>query len=511
MNQELLRSIPQVEVLLNEQEIVKYQEIFQRQYLKVLIQNFLEYIRGIILDEKQPQELKKDIIENVVPSLKEYLNMFAEDNYVRVINATGVILHTNLGRSPLCRSAIEKIFELGKYYINLEYDIEDGTRGDREDPIQELFQLLLEAPATMIVNNNAAAILLMLNTFAENKEVIISRGELIEIGASFRLPEIMNRSGAILKEVGTTNKTKLSDYEKAFSEKTEVILRVNPSNYKIVGFTERPSLDELINLAKKNGYYIFKDLGSGNILNLEDQGFSMEPNVKDVLAKGVDLVCFSGDKIFGGPQCGIICGKENLITKMKSNPLYRALRVDKLTLIALEATIRCYLKGQQFNEIIPLRMLTTWKAELEMRVKRFVRKLSKKLESLNLNSLITFEIIDTYSYMGGGFAPAKEIPSCGILLKILSLKPSDLHAVFRTYKIPIVTRIEKDSIIIDFRTLQDEDEDILFQAIIDILQAVDVQQKPEGKEEKKEVPEQQADISDSSHTSDNPQDTQINN
>ena len=477
MEQELLRSIPQVEVLLNEPKIIEYQKVFQRQYLKILIQNFLEYIRGLIKDENQSEELKKDIIQNIVVALEEYLNMFAEDNYKRVINATGVILHTNLGRSPLCKSAIHKISELGRYYINLEYELEEGTRGDRDEPIQELFQLLLEAPATLIVNNNAAAVLLVLNTFAEGKEVIISRGEMIEIGASFRLPEIMNRSGAILKEVGTTNKTKLSDYEKAFSEKTEVILRVHPSNYKIVGFTERPPLEELINIAKKNGYYIFKDLGSGNILSLEEQGFSFEPNAKEALEKGVDLVFFSGDKILGGPQCGIICGKENLIAKLKSNPLYRAIRVDKLTLIALEATLRCYLRGEQFTEIIPLRMLTSWKAELEMRAKKFVRKLGKKLDEKKWDSIIKVDIIDSYAYLGGGFAPAKEIPSCGIMISCSVLKAAEMCSILRMYKIPIIARIERDSVVMDFRSIQEEEDEIILQAIINIMNVIDTQLK----------------------------------
>lgn len=486
MEQELLRSIPQVEVLLNDPKIVEYQKVFQRQYLKVLVQNFLEYIRGLIKDESQSEELKKDITENIIVALEEYLSMFAEDNYKRVINATGVILHTNLGRSPLCKSAIHKISEIGRYYVNLEYDLEEGTRGDRDEPIQELFQLLLEAPSTLIVNNNAAAVLLVLNTFAEGKEVIISRGELIEIGASFRLPEIMSKSGAILREVGTTNKTKLSDYEKAFSEKTEVILRVHPSNYRIVGFTERPPLEELINLAKKNGYYIFKDLGSGNISSLGEQGFSAEPNAKEIIEKGVDLVFFSGDKILGGPQCGIICGKENLIAKIKSNPLYRAMRVDKLTLVALEATLRCYLRGEQFTEIIPLRMLTSWKAELEMRAKKFVRKLRKKIDEKRWDSIIRVDIVDSYSYLGGGFAPTKEIPSCGIIISCGVLKTTELCNILRMYKIPIIARIEKDSILMDFRSIQEEEDEIILQAIMDIMNSIETQLKEKnGIEEEK--------------------------
>ena len=479
MVQELLRAIPQVETLLNDEKIIKYQEVFERKYLKILVQNFLEYIRGIIMDEQQSEEIKKDIVDNIVVSLSEYLNMFAEDNYKRVINATGIILHTNLGRAPIARAAVEKISKLGSYYVNLEYDLEEGSRGDRDDAIQELFQLLLETPATLIVNNNAAAVLLVLNTFAEGKEVIISRGELIEIGASFRLPEIMHKSGAILREVGTTNKTKLSDYERAFSDKTEVILRVHPSNYRITGFTERPSLEELVSLAKKNGYYIFKDLGSGNILNLSEQGFDDEPNAKDILEKGVDLVFFSGDKILGGPQCGIICGKENLIGKLKNNPLYRALRVDKFTLITLEATLRCYLRGNHFSEIIPLRMLTSWQAELEMRAKKMIKRLKKKLGNFSNENDIEYKIVETNSYLGGGFAPGKEIKSYGIALKCKMLNSSELHNILRTYKIPIVARIEKDYIIMDLRTVQEEEEDIIIQAVSDIMQAIKVPSKSE--------------------------------
>ncbi|OGF65216.1 MAG: L-seryl-tRNA(Sec) selenium transferase [Candidatus Fischerbacteria bacterium RBG_13_37_8] len=472
MNHDLLRSIPSVETLLNDKRIVLFTQQFQRHYLKLLVQNFLEYIRSLLMDEAQVKTMKEEILENIIPSLEEYLRLFADDNYKRVINATGIILHTNLGRAPLCSSAVNKILTVIGGFINVEYDLEEGTRGERDEPIQELFQLLLEAPATAVVNNNAAATFIVLNTFAEGREVIISRGELIEIGASFRLPEIMLKSGAIMKEVGATNKTRISDYEHAFSEKTEVILRVHPSNYKITGFVERPALEDLISLAKKNGYYIFKDLGSGNILDLTDFGFGFEPNAKAALQSGVDLVLFSGDKILGGPQCGIICGKDNLVSKIKSNPLYRAMRVDKLTLVALEATLRCYLKGTHLNEIVPLRMLTSWVAELQLRARKFLRNYRKQLKSLGMEAALTVEPIATISYLGGGFAPAEEIQSYGLSLSSSKLKPAELHTILRLYKIPIIARIEKESLILDFRTIQEHEEEILIEALIEIQKAL---------------------------------------
>jgi len=417
-------------------------------------------------------EEKKEIVDTIIPSLTDYLNRYASDNYKRVVNATGIILHTNLGRAPLCESAVDKLKNMAGYYLNLEYDLEEGTRGERDDQIQELFRLLIDAPATIVVNNNAAAMLLILNTFAEGREVIVSRGELIEIGASFRLPDIFKKSGAILKEVGTTNRTKISDYESAFTDTTEAIMKVNPSNYEIIGFAERPSLNDLVTLAKKHGYYLFNDLGSGNILDLTDVGLGSEPNAKNALQVGVDLVAFSGDKILGGPQCGIICGKEILINRLRSNNLYRALRVCRLTAIALEATLRCYLKGNHFKEIVPLRMISTWLAELKLRTKKFLKVYEKKLKSSEISPLFSVNSVDITSYTGGGFAPAVGLESYGLSITSEKMKPNEIHAILRFYRIPIIARIENNKVLLDFRTILEQEEAILLLALLDIQKAI---------------------------------------
>lgn len=465
MKNELLRQIPSIENLLNDKTIISLYEKIHRTYVKILIQNYLQRLRRII--EERPDE-SQSLISNLIPSLYQYINTFTEEIYKKVINATGIILHTNLGRAPLCEAAIKSLSSIADSYITLEYDLEEGARGKRDERLQELFYLLVGSPATIVVNNNAAAMLLILNTLAAGKEVIVSRGELIEIGASFRLPEIFQKSGAILKEVGTTNKTKLSDYEKAFSENTEAILRVHPSNYKIIGFTERPSLEELISLAKKNGYYLIKDLGSGYIFNIDELNLQKEPNAKEALEKGVDVICFSGDKILGGPQCGIICGKENLIEKIRSNPLFRALRVDKLTLISLEATLRCYLKGNQLKEIEPLKMLSAWLAELKIRARRFRRAYKIKIKKMNIPSLIDLKLQSVVSYIGGGFAPAEEIESYGISIVSEKLSPQHIHSFLRLYETPIIARIEKDSVILDFRTIKEKEEKIILKALIEM-------------------------------------------
>jgi L-seryl-tRNA(Ser) seleniumtransferase len=479
MSTDLLRSLPSIDMLLNHESIVPFYEILQRQYVKNLIQYYLERLRRMIMSDELPVEEKKEIIENIIPSLMEYLALFASDNYKRVINATGIILHTNLGRAPLCESAVNKLGNMAGYYLNLEYNLVEGMRGERDEQLQELFQLLINAPASIIVNNNAAAMLLMLNTFADGREVIVSRGELIEIGASFRLPDIFKKSGAILKEVGTTNKTKISDYESAFTEHTEAVMRVNPSNYEIIGFTEKPSLAELVALAKKHGYYLFKDLGSGNILDLSEIGFGSEPNAKDAMQLGVDLVAFSGDKILGGPQCGIICGKENLINKMRNNPLYRALRTDRLTSIALEATLRCYMKGNHFKEIIPLRMISTWLAELKIRVKKFLKSYEKNVKTLNVSPAFLVDSATITSYSGGGFAPGVGLESFGIAISSERLKSNEIHSILRLYKIPIIGRVENDKVLLDFRTVLEEEEPVLLQALLEMQKALSVAAVPQ--------------------------------
>ena len=341
-----------------------------------------------------------------------------------VINATGVILHTNLGRAPLSESALEHIRETAGAYSNLEFDLDSGDRGKRDVHVDRLFRKLLSESAelrsgragtpvapqaeisTIVVNNNAAAVLLALNTLAEGGEVIVSRGELVEIGGSFRIPDVMGKSGAILREVGTTNRTRIADYERAINERTKLLLRVHRSNFEITGFTEQPSVAELVALAHKHKLPLMEDLGSGSLFDLRSVGVNDEPGVLDSLRAGVHVVTYSGDKLLGGPQAGLISGREDLVKKMRGNSLFRALRVDKLTYAALEATLLAYVK-RDYAGIPILRMMGLSKAEIAGRAEALIAKLGKSVKA---------ELVDGESLLGGGSAPSAVLPTILIAL-----------------------------------------------------------------------------------------------
>lgn len=393
----------------------------------------------------------------------------------RVINATGVILHTNLGRAPLAIAAIERIRDTAGEYSNLEFEIESGERGKRDVHVERLLRRLLsdpgqdsrgsaglrpggtgEAPAstsaisTIVVNNNAAAVLLALNTLAEGFEVIVSRGELVEIGGSFRIPDVMAKSGAILREVGTTNRTRVADYENAINERTRLLLRVHRSNFEISGFTEQPSVAELSKLAREHGLPLVEDLGSGALVNLESFGVHGEPNVLDSLRAGVDVVTYSGDKLFGGPQAGLISGRAEIVARMRSNSLFRALRVDKLTYAALEATLIAYVK-RDFEAIPALRMMQLTKQEIGARAET----LAAQVRSTKLQ----VDIIDGESVIGGGAAPSSVLPTRLLALTCSDLSADELAVRLRASEPPIVARVEEGRVLLDLRTVfpgQDE-------------------------------------------------------
>ena len=388
-----------------------------------------------------------------------------------VINATGVILHTNLGRAPLASTALEHIRAVAGMYSNLEYDLSTGERGKRDVHVARLFRKLLDehvgtaapgcpagrSPATVstiVVNNNAAAVLLALNTLADGGEVLVSRGELVEIGGSFRIPEIMSKSGAILREVGTTNRTRLADYERAINERTRLVLRVHRSNFQITGFTEQPSLDELAELAHKKELPLMEDLGSGAFLDLHSVGVEGEPGVIDSLHTGVSVVTYSGDKLLGGPQAGILSGRSDLIARMRTNSLFRALRVDKLTYAALEATLIAYVKCD-YEALPALRMMRLSKEEIDMRAQAVAA-------SVNSASV---QVIDGESVIGGGAAPSAVLPTRLLAIAGKDLSADEVAARLRAFDPPIIARVEEGRVLLDLRTVVPEQDLFVADAI----------------------------------------------
>jgi L-seryl-tRNA(Ser) seleniumtransferase len=380
-----------------------------------------------------------------------------------VINATGVILHTNLGRAPLAASALEHIRNASSAYCNLEFDIEAGQRGKRDVHVDRLFRKLLAdgsagegaraTPASIVVNNNAAAVLLALNTLAEGGEVIVSRGELVEIGGSFRIPDVMSKSNASLREVGTTNRTRVTDYERAINDKTRLLLRVHRSNFEITGFTEQPGLEELVALARKRNIPLMEDLGSGALVDLRAFKVVGEPSVLDSLRAGVDVVSYSGDKLLGGPQAGILSGRSDLISRMRANSLFRALRVDKLTYAALEATLLAYVK--QDHEAIPtLRMMQLSNDEIGKRAEAMAEEVRP--------SKLSLEVIDGQSVIGGGAAPSATLPTRLLALTYQGLSADELCARLRASDPPVIARVEDGRVLLDLRTVfPDQDQALI--------------------------------------------------
>lgn len=391
-----------------------------------------------------------------------------------VINATGVILHTNLGRAPLAETALKHIRETAGEYSNLEFDLAAGERGKRDVHVDRLFRKLLDdrvgegarglpgahsAPSisTIIVNNNAAAVLLALNSLAEGGEVIVSRGELVEIGGSFRIPEVMAKSQAVLREVGTTNRTRIQDYEAAISEKTRLLLRVHRSNFEISGFTEQPSLAELIALASKYELPFMEDQGSGALFDLSTIGIAGEPGVLDSLHAGVDVVSYSGDKLLGGPQAGMLSGHSELIARMRANSLFRALRVDKLTYAALEVTLLAYVK-RDYDAIPALRMMQLPTQEIGRRAETIAAKIRSKA--------LTVEIADGESVIGGGAAPSATLPTRLLAIGAEGLTANELAARLRLSDFPVIARVEDGRVLLDLRTVFPEQDDSLAQSLL---------------------------------------------
>ena len=461
----ILSTLPSVDELLNHKEILALvQEVPRRVVVNEIRRSIENYRKKILqIDETSLNTFKIDI-EEIIYNIISNSHKFMRMNLREVINGTGTVLHTNLGRSLLSNTIKDEIWDVASGYSTLEIDVSTGKRGSRYSHVTEIIKFLTGAEDALVVNNNAAAVMLVLSTMAKNKEVIVSRGELVEIGGSFRVPDVMEQSGAKLVDIGTTNKTHLWDYENAIGENTAAFLKVHTSNYKILGFTDSVSVKDLVDLGKKNNVPVIEDLGSGVLVDLQKYGLTHEPTVQESVAAGADIVTFSGDKLLGGPQAGIIVGKKCFIDKMKKNPLTRAFRIDKLTMAALEATLKLYLDEENAIKNIPtLRMLTESLDSIKKRTNILYEMISSKGLDLKVN------ISSDYSEVGGGSLPLEKLPTCTLTLKSKSISVSQLENRLRKYSRPIFTRVQDDRVIIDLRTIKQEQYEIIVQALVEVM------------------------------------------
>ena len=458
----ILSKIPSVDELLKYKEMDELMTICPRNVVVQVIRDCLADYRNMIFSS-EPGDMEGQIIniEEILRRISVMVNKKLSYSMRRVINATGVVIHTNLGRSPLSDEVRKHLQDTAFGYSNLEMDMEKGIRGSRYEHVEGILKELTKAESAMVVNNNAAAVMLTLSTLAKDKEVVVSRGQLIEIGGSFRIPDVMRASGAKLIEVGTTNKTHLKDYEDAINEETGALMKVHTSNYKILGFTKEVLSEELVSLAKVKNIPVIEDIGSGVFIDLSKYGMPYEPTVQSAIVSGMDVVTFSGDKMLGGPQAGIIVGKKKFIDRMRKNPLTRAFRIDKLNLSALEGTLKLYLDEEKAISAIPvLNMLTMDISKLEKKAENLYEKM------LKINNLpCKMRIEDEFSETGGGAMPLHKLPTKVITIDCDKISANELNKRLRDYDIPIVTRTVKDKVLMDLRTIMEKDYSIIADAV----------------------------------------------
>ena len=444
---EALRRIPSIEQLLSQEPFLRMQEQYSRDLITEASRTVTAEVRRQILNSTATVE---SLDESVYAALvRAELEAITAPAFRPIVNATGTITHTNLGRSLLSASASESLAQAATNYVNLEYDLDTGGRGHRDRLTEPLLQRLTGCEASTIVNNNAAAVLLALNTLARDKEVIVSRGELIEIGGAFRIPDVMEASGAILREVGTTNRTHLRDYERAIHENTALLLKVHPSNYKVVGFASTPTMGELTELGRRHGVPTMEDLGSGSLIDLTRYGLPYEPVVRERIDAGVDVVTFSGDKLLGGSQAGIIVGRLDTIEQIRKNPLMRALRVGKLTIAALEATLRLYLNEKELAEKLPMLQRYT-RSVPELR--EVAEKIANHLRHI-FGDAIEVTIEESAAQIGSGSLPVDTLPSIGVSLHAPQIPATVLATYFRAQSIPVIGRVQDERLRLDVRTV----------------------------------------------------------
>jgi L-seryl-tRNA(Ser) seleniumtransferase len=464
--QERLRQIPSVENLLQSDAIQKALSLHPRRLMLASVRYILEQQRKLIFDGPESAHAVNLDPSNLVRLILEHLDKISAYTLKNLINATGIIVHTNLGRSIIAEEAVERLLMICRNYSNLEYDLELGQRGSRYIHAESILCELTGAEAALVVNNNAAAVLLTLNTLARTREVIVSRGQLVEIGGSFRIPDVMRSSGAILREVGCTNRTHLKDYDAVINDQTALLLKVHTSNYRIVGFTVEVSLEELVRLGHKHGIPVMEDLGSGSFLDMARFGLLGEPTVPDVMRTGVDVVTFSGDKLLGGPQAGVILGRKEVVAECRKNPLTRALRVDKMTLAVLEATLRFYRDERQALERVPtLRMIAMPLASLEQRAQH----LASLIREVDQENRLHVQVQQNSSQVGGGALPNQDLPTYVVVVASPDMSTQSIEAGLRNNTPPIIGRIESDHYLMDVRTLEPEAFLIIQQAFQRIL------------------------------------------
>lgn len=461
--QRLLRAIPKVDEFLG---WLVPPPAAPASLVKSSVRQLLESLRQEIL-KGAPIKVADLTQGALLPRLHKLLAARLRPNFRTVINTTGVVVHTNLGRSLLPEAAMESLLAVGSRYSNLELDLATGKRGSRYSLVEEILCELTGAEAALVVNNNAAAVMLVLDTLAKGREVIVSRGQLVEIGGSFRIPEVMSRTGAKLVEVGATNRTHLRDYENAITPETALLLKVHTSNYRIIGFASEVPLAELVELGARHGLPVMEDLGSGCLVDLSRFGLAKEPTVGEVVRAGVDVVTFSGDKLLGGPQAGLIVGKKEIIERIKQNPMNRALRIDKFTLAGLEAVLRLYFDEEQALAAIPtLAMLAMPLAAIDRRAKRLRRLIEK-----DLGPVCRVELKSIASMVGGGSLPEQPLPSRGVALAPLDRSVNELEKGLRELSLPVLGRIEDDRLLLDMRTVADKEIPLLANCLKEVFEA----------------------------------------
>jgi L-seryl-tRNA(Ser) seleniumtransferase len=454
--QKLLASLPSVDEVLKSSDGTAWISKFGRKIVLQAVRDVMDRVRKDILSGKVDalagDALAAEILEKIAD--------ISSFSLVPVINATGVVVHTNLGRAVLSEKILKNVLRTGAGYSNLEYDLEAGSRGQRHAHTKRLLKEITGAEDAIIVNNNAAAVLLCLRSLAKGKEVVVSRGELVEIGGSFRVPDVMAESGAILREVGTTNKTHLRDYEYALTDDTALLLKIHQSNYKIIGFTAEVGIGDLVSLGRKRSIPVMFDLGSGCLMDLKPYGIHGEPTVQEVVKAGVDIVSFSGDKLLGGPQGGIIAGKSKYIDMIRKNPLARALRVDKFTIAAFEATLMEYLDPERAKEEIPvLRMLFQPEGGIRSRASRIAAGIRKTV------SAATIDVVPDSSRAGGGSLPEAEFPTYTVSIMPRGLSVNELESRLRRGSPPVIARIKEDRLILDARTISGTEVPAVIKAV----------------------------------------------
>ncbi len=457
--QELLRRIPAVDQILLQPSVAALVRRTSHGFVVSLIQELLQQVRDDLRSGAAAPEERIDPAR-LAMQLNDRLQQQLRPVLMTVINASGVILHTNLGRAPLSTEAQRSLSAVSGKYSNLEYDLKSGRRSHRDQLLEPLLREVLGCEAATVVNNNAAAVFLILDTLASGREVVVSRGELIEIGGSYRIPDILACSGARLREVGTTNKTRIRDYEAAIGPDTALLLRVHPSNFRIRGFTEKPRLEELTALAHHHQLPLIEDLGSGCLIDLRQFGIFEEPRAQDSIAAGVDMVCFSADKLLGGPQAGIIAGSRRWVEMVRTNPLMRTYRVEKLIYGALGATLASYRTGRALEEIPVLRMLGMSQQELRSRSRRFLRRMKGKMPPGACISLT-----DGSSVVGGGSCPDATLPSVLLSLTSDRYAAGEIERVLRAQDPPVIVRVEDDRVLVDLRTVFPTQETMLLEAL----------------------------------------------